>query len=275
MSQITRPRTVAIVLAYNVARMLPRAIARIPKHLVDDIIIANDGSSDETIDVARRLGVRCVTNEKNLGYGGNLKKVMALAFAEGAEYVVEVHGDGAQFDPSAIQAALPYMRQGYDLILGSRFVRPQRALENGMPLVRFLANRALSFFDRLALRLPLTEFHTGFRIYGRRLYESVPFEGTSDDYLYSFQVIAQSAYYGLAVAEVEVEADYRSEHTSHKLSGAAVYAVKTFGVLADYLRAKAGVRYTALFRRPEGRTSLAEFQRKQGSYSSVTEGVEQ
>ena len=103
-----------------------------------------------------------------------------------------------------------------------------------MPVIRFIANRFLSFFDRIILGLPLTEFHTGFRIYGRKLLETVPYMQNKDDYLFSFQIIAQAAYYNLPVQEVEVEADYNSEHTSHALSGASMYAINTFLILGKF-----------------------------------------
>lgn len=242
-----RPKITAVILAYNCEKMLRRAYERIPKELINDLIVADDCSQDGTAKVAQDLGLQCFSNSTNLGYGGNLKMALKAAFGGGADYVVEVHGDGAQFNPISIKYSLPYIDQGYDLILGSRFVHPAKALKNGMPLVRFLANRFLSFCDRLVLKLPLTEFHTGFRIYSKKLYGTVPLVSTSNDYLFSFEIIAQSSYYGLKVGEVEVEADYHSEHTSHKLTGAAVYAIQTFGILCSFLLAKAGLKYSPLF----------------------------
>ena len=121
---------------------------------------------------------------------------------------------------------------------GSRFQNPRQALKNGMPLIRYVANRFLSFVDRAVLKLPFTEFHTGFRIYGKKFLKKVPFEKNSDDYLFSFQIIAQAAYCNATTAEVPVEADYHGEHTSHRLSGAFFYALQTFKVLYEYILAK-------------------------------------
>lgn len=242
-----KKKITAFILAYKCERMIARAYERIPKDIVDDIIVTDDNSPDGTVAAAKALGLRVFTHQPNRGYGGNLKEGLRLCFSEGADYAVEVHGDGAQFDPISIKYALPLMEQDYDLILGSRFRQPGKALANGMPLIRFVANRFLSFFDRLVLRLPLTEFHTGFRIYSRRFYETLPLEHDSEDYLLSFQVIAQSAYFDLKVGEVDVEADYISEHTSHKLSGAFIYAFQTFGVLAQYLLARSGIAYCRCF----------------------------
>ena len=240
-------RVIAMILAYNVAPMLARALARIPKSLVDDIIVMDDGSRDGTSEVAQRLGLAVYRHEPNRGYGGNVKAGLRTAYELGADYVLEVHGDGAQFDPAALQLALPQMREGVDLVIGSRFQQPRKARENGMPLIRFAANRFLSFFDRIVLRLPLTEFHSGFRIYSRKLIETLPLERDSEDYLFSFQVIAQAAYFGLRVDEVPVDADYHSEHTSHHLLGAARYAVQTFGQLLRFELARRGFRDDEIF----------------------------
>ncbi|OFZ22293.1 MAG: hypothetical protein A2X94_02250 [Bdellovibrionales bacterium GWB1_55_8] len=246
---LRRKKTIAVVLAYNCERMIGRAYERIPKDLVDDIIVMDDGSRDKTYEAAQALGLKVFRNEKNLGYGGNLKAGMKKALEMGAEYIVEVHGDGAQFNPASIAHALPHMQSGADLILGSRFQNKWLALANGMPYIRFFANIFLSFFDRLVLRLPLTEFHTGFRIYGRSLLQRVPYERNADNYLFSFQIIAQAAYYRRKVAEVPVEADYHAEHTSHSIRGASVYAVRTFVELGKFLLARAGLRYCSIFDR--------------------------
>src|SRR3989338_4590311 len=158
------PKVIGVILAYNVAKMLPRALERIqsiPKGLLDDLIVMDDGSKDGTYEVAKKLGLKAFRHVPNRGYGGNLKAGIKKALEMGADYIVEIHGDGAQFNPISINYAMPYMKEGNaQLILGSRFKVPGKALENGMPLIRFVANRFLSFFDKMVLRLPLTEFHT-------------------------------------------------------------------------------------------------------------------
>jgi len=243
---VSKPKVAAVIMTYNCASMVPRAYAQIPKHLVDDIIATDDGSKDGSHEAAKALGIAAFHHAPNRGYGGNLKEGLRIALGRGADYVVEVHGDG-QFGTAALEPAMEHIGRGAGLILGSRFIVPGRARELGMPLVRYLANRGLSTFDRLVLRLPLSEFHTGFRIYSRAFLSKVPWEDNSDDYLFSFQIIAQAAWAGVPVAEVPVEADYRGEHTSHSLRGASVYAVRTFEVLGEYLLAKAGVRFSRTF----------------------------
>jgi glycosyltransferase involved in cell wall biosynthesis len=241
-----RPKIAAVILTYNCAGLVRKAYGQIPAQLVDDVFATDDGSTDSSHQAARELGIAAFRHAPNRGYGGNLKQGIRIALERGADYIVEVHGDG-QFDPGALREAMPLIETGVEFIIGSRFRVPGQARANGMPLVRYLANRGLSRIDRAILGLPFTEFHTGFRIYSRTMLERIPWEENSDNYLFSFQIIAQAAHKGISVGEVPVIADYRSEHTSHSIRGAAVYALQTFAVLAEYLLAKHGLRYSRRF----------------------------
>jgi glycosyltransferase involved in cell wall biosynthesis len=240
------PKVVAVIMTYNCAHLLPKAYAKIPMDLIDDVIVTDDGSHDGSYEVAVKLGLTAFRHEQNQGYGGNLKAGFRHALECGADYIIEVHGD-AQFDPGAIQYAFPYMQQAADLILGSRFQNTSQARQNGMPLVRFAANRFISFFDRLVLRLPLTEFHTGFRVYSRKMLQQLPWQENSNDYLFSFEIIAQAAYYLCKVVEVPVEADYHSDHTSISLRRSVMYALQTFRTLGQFLLARSGLKYNRIF----------------------------
>jgi glycosyltransferase involved in cell wall biosynthesis len=242
------PKVVAMILAYNVAGLLERAFARIPRDLVQDIFVMDDGSTDGTSEVARRLGLPVFRNPRNLGYGGNVRAGLHRAVTEfGADYVVEIHGDGAQFNPKAIADALPLMKSGVPFIMGSRFVEAGGARKNGMPWLRLLANRGLSLIARAVLKLPLTEYHSGFRVYSRAFIETLPLGENSSGHLFSFQILAQAAYFSLEVAEVPVEADYLSEHTSISLPEATLYALQSQICLSRYLLAKSGLYYSAVF----------------------------
>jgi glycosyltransferase involved in cell wall biosynthesis len=248
-----RPRVVAVILAYNVAPLLEKALRKIPRALVDDIFVMDDGSTDGTGDVGRALGLTVYRNERNLGYGGNVRAGLRRAVDDhGADYVVEIHGDGAQFNPEAIAAAIPLMRAGVPFIMGSRFVQPGLARKNGMSLVRFLANKGLSFLSRRVLKLPLTEFHSGFRLYSRALVDTLPLHANADDHLFSFQILAQAAYFSIDVREVPVEADYLSAHTSISLQEAIIYSFDNLICLGKYLLAKTGLHHSEQFPRREG-----------------------
>lgn len=233
-------KAICIILAYNCGNVLENTYKRIPKDSVDRIVLMDDASTDNTLAEARRLGIEYYTHE-NLGYGGNIKCSIKKAIELGAEYIVDLHGDG-QYDPTAIPAALAKAREGYDFVLGSRFVDIKQPLRDGMSWARYLANIGLSTIERFVLNLPLTEFHTGFRIYTKRLAETVALENTSDDFLFSFQIIAQAVFANLKIGEIPIRCNYREEHSSISIPKSIEYAFQTFWVLALYALAKAGFK---------------------------------
>lgn len=238
-------KIVGLIPAYNCAHLLKKAYAQVPKKYFDAIIIVDDGSMDETLAVARTLGVPVFTHP-HAGYGGNIKYAIRNALELGADYMIEIHGDG-QYDPSNIPAAIEKLKnERPDFLLGSRFTKLLQPLRDKMSFARYLANLGMSGIDRLVLRLPLTEFHQGFRVYSRRLIDTVGLEGMSDDHLFSFQIIAKAAYCRLRVAEIPVRCNYAEEHTSISLTRSVVYALQTFGVLGVYLLARLGLK-TRLF----------------------------
>ena len=240
-------KIVGMIPAYNCAHLLKKAYEQVPKEYFDDIIVVDDGSTDDTLKIAQTLGTKVFTHAHS-GYGGNIKYAITKSLELGADYMIEIHGDG-QYDPSNIPDAIAKIKTGnYDFLLGSRFTNLLQPLRDKMSLVRYGANIGMSIIDRIILQLPLSEFHQGFRVYSRRLIETVGLENTSDDHLFSFQIIAKAAFARLRVGEIPVRCDYASEHTSINLRRSVVYALLTFGVLAQYLFAKAGFP-SKLFRR--------------------------
>ena len=239
-------KTIGIIMTYNCSAYLEEIYNRVPK-VLDEIIVVDDGSKDEaeTARVAEKLGLTFFPHEHS-GYGGNLQYGLTKALERGGDIMIEIHGDG-QFDPSVIPAALEKMKEGYDFVLGSRFTDILQPLRDKMSLARYLANIGLSFLDRLILQVPLTEFHTGFRVYSRRLIEKISFEGTSKDYLYSFEIIAQAAYYKMKVGEIPIRCDYRKAHTSVSIWKATIYSFQTLRTLVQYILAKLGFKI-ALFK---------------------------
>ncbi|HTM44439.1 MAG TPA: glycosyltransferase family 2 protein [Polyangiaceae bacterium] len=247
-ASVGQAKVVALILAYNVAPLLEKAVRKIPKDLVDSIFVMDDGSTDQTAQVARRLGLPVYRSEKNQGYGGNLRAGLYRALRDfDADYVVEIHGDGAQFDPAAIATALPLIEKKVPFIMGSRFVEPGRARRNGMPWFRLWANIGLSAMAKAVLRLPFTEYHSGFRIYSRSFIESLPLHRNSQTHLFSFEILAQAAYFAQDVAEVPVDADYHSEHHSIAIPEAVLFSFGNLLCMTNYVLAKSGLRYSALF----------------------------
>src|SRR3990167_9476097 len=236
----TRKKAICVILSYNWAHLLEDIYKRIPVESVDRIILCDDASTDDTLEVAKRRGIESYTHE-HLGYGGNVKYSIRKGIELGAEYIVDLHGDG-QYDPSAIPVALAKAKEGYDLVLGSRFFDPLQPLQDHMSWARYLANIGLSATERLVLNLPLSEFHTGFRVYTKRLAETVALDATSDDFLFGFEIIAQAKFANLRIGEVPIRCSYKEEHTSISIPKSIVYSFQTFKTLALYLLAKAGFK---------------------------------
>ncbi len=225
MQNSNKPKIIGIILAYRHASYLEGLYKKIPLDALDGVIITNDETGDGIERVAERLGIPCYSHPR-LGYGGNMKYGMQKATELGADYVAEIHGDG-QFDPQYIRSAIEKMKEGNcDLVLGSRFTNIHQPRHDGMPLVRYLANITLSFIDRIVLGVPLSEFHTGARLYSTAALKRVGLASTSDDHPFSFQIIAKFAYCRQKIGEVPVHCDYRAKHTSISIKRAAVYAHK-------------------------------------------------
>ncbi len=241
---IERKKSICVILAYNCANVLESTYKRIPVGSVDEIILVDDSSTDNTLEVARRLGIRFFTHE-HLGYGGNVKYSIKKGVELGAEYIVDLHGDG-QYDPSAIPAALVKASEGYDMVLGSRFTDLGQPLRDNMSFARYFANIGLSVIARLILGVPLSEFHTGFRIYSKHLAETISFNNTSNDFLFSFEIIALARFNNLNIGEVPIRCDYKEEHTSISIKKSIVYSFQMLKTLGLYLLAKSGYR-TKLF----------------------------
>lgn len=232
------PKVIGIMMTYNCANMIKSTYEGLPKGIFSKVIVADDGSIDKSVQVARKLGLSVYTHIHG-GYGANIKFGLKKAVDLGADYAVEIHGDG-QYDQSVVPTAIKKMETGYDFILGSRFINLKHAIEDGMPLVRYFANLGLSFIDRIVLGVNLTEFHTGFRVYSRRLIKSLRFEGTSDNYLYSFEIICQARFNNFRIGEIPMRCDYKTAHTSISIKKSIIYALGTFAILAKYILAKMG-----------------------------------
>lgn len=237
LGQKQKQKVVVVMPAYNAAKTLIESYRKIPKHYVDEVILVDDCSSDDTYKAAKKLPIKVFRNDLNLGYGGNLKMCLSKALEAGADIIIEYHPDD-QYDPSALSKFVEKANEGYDFALGSRFIFPKTALQNKMPVVKFIANRAMSFIDELVLGLELSEFHSGFRMYTRKLLESIPWRQNSDDYLFSFDIIVQAVFWNFKVAEVPISCRYHPAMHTANLRRSAIYALGTFKRLADYAMAK-------------------------------------
>lgn len=241
MSDSTRPKTVVVMPALNAARTLETTVAAIPRDFVDEIILVDDRSTDETLKIARTLGVHVVWHPHNVGYGGNQKTCYLEALQRGAEIVVMLHPDG-QYEPSLIPKLIaPIADDRADLVLGTRMAERGAARDAGMPLYKRVANRALTTVENRVLRTDLTDLHTGYRAYGRELLLTVPFLRNAIDFSFDSELLMQASQFGFRIAEVPAKTRYFEDASSIKLWPATVYGVKTLGAAMRLLLHRKGI----------------------------------
>jgi glycosyltransferase involved in cell wall biosynthesis len=229
------PRLVIVMPAYNAARTLERTYADIPHELVHKIILVDDVSRDETVEIARNLGLDVIIHRQNRGYGGNQKTCYAAALEAGADIVVMLHPD-YQYDATRIPDLVAPIADGErDLMLGSRFLGDP--LAGGMPRWKYFANRFLTTLENVAFGLRLSEYHTGLRAYSRRLLETIPFSRNSDNFVFDQELIAQVVAAGMAdrIGEIAVPTRYFTEASSVGFRRSVVYGLSTLQVIVRYL----------------------------------------
>ncbi len=207
-------KVVVVMPAYNAEKTLKATWEAIPKPLVDEVILTDDASQDNTIHLARELGIHQVLlHNQNLGYGGNQKTCYRAALESGADYVVMLHPD-YQYAPELISPMVHLLHSGlYGVVFGSRILGTG-ALKGGMPFYKYVANRGLSFFQNLMMGLKLSEYHTGYRAYSREVLEKIPFEKNSNDFVFDNQMILQIAWAGYEIAEITCPTRYFAEASS-------------------------------------------------------------
>lgn len=206
-------RLIVILPAYNAAKTLRATHADLPHHLIDDIVLVDDASTDETAAVARELGIRTIVHTRNLGYGGNQKTCYRAALTAGADIVVMVHPD-YQYTPRLVGAMASMAASGeYDVVLGSRILGGT-ARAGGMPLYKYVANRILTAVQNLLHGSKLSEFHTGFRAFTRTVLETLPLEENSNDFLFDNQILAQAKIFGFRIGEISCPTRYFPEASS-------------------------------------------------------------
>jgi glycosyltransferase involved in cell wall biosynthesis len=222
-----RPKTVVVMPALNAAKTLADTISEIPRDVVDEIILVDDRSTDETVSLARELGVHVVWHPHNVGYGGNQKTCYLEALQRGAEIVVMLHPDG-QYEPSLIPKLIaPIARGEADLVLGTRMAEPGAAKRAGMPLYKRIANRALTTLENRVMGTHLTDLHTGYRAYGRDFLLTVPFLRNSIDFVFDSEVLMQAAHFEFRITEVPAQTRYFEDMSSVGPWVSTVYGVKT------------------------------------------------
>jgi glycosyltransferase involved in cell wall biosynthesis len=240
-------RRVTIVLpAYNAAATLERTLAEVPRDVVDDIVLTDDCSKDETVELSRRLGLYTIRHERNRGYGGNQKTCYAAALARGADIVVMLHPD-YQYSPRLVTAMASMIASGhYDVVLGSRILG-NGALAGGMPLYKYVANRGLTFVENILVGQKLSEYHTGFRAWSRRVLEELPLLRCSDDFVFDNQMLAMAIRAGFSIGEISCPTRYFREASSINFSRSVKYGVGVLQTAAALWLDRSGIWRSNLF----------------------------
>jgi glycosyltransferase involved in cell wall biosynthesis len=234
-------KVIVVMPARNAARTLEQTYAAIPREWVDEIILVDDKSTDETIEVARGLPLHVIWHPHNVGYGGNQKTCYLEALQREADAVVMLHPDG-QYEPSLIpRLVAPVLRGEADLVLGSRLAEPGAARAGGMPLHKYVANRGLTAIENRVLGTHLSELHTGYRAYSRRVLLEVPFLRNALDFSFDSELLMQASHFGFRIAEVPARTRYFDDASSIGLGPASVYAVKTLWAAVRLVLHRSGI----------------------------------
>ncbi len=241
-------RTIAVMPAYNAASTLRRTVGDIPPGTVDQIILVDDCSRDNTVQVARELGLTVIEHPQNRGYGGNQKTCYRHALDAGADYVVMIHPD-YQYDSRLIPVAVEILRLGIcDVVLGSRIRTRKEALAGGMPRYKYISNRALTIIENMALGQNLGDFHSGFRAYRRAVLETIPYDRNSDDFVFDSQFLAQAVHFGFKLGDIPVPVRYFDEASSINFQRSVNYGLSTLNVLFKFWANRLGLSKNPLFR---------------------------
>lgn len=236
-------KTVIVLPAYNAARTLTRTVSDIPEGIADEVILVDDGSSDETVEVARELGLKVFTHNKNSGYGANQKTCYEQALQSGADIVVMLHPD-YQYDPKVIPELIEPIKRGEaDAAFGSRMMKGG-ALEGGMPKWKHNANILLTALENVVLGTYLSEYHSGFRAYNRRLLEAVNFKLNSNGFIFDTEIIIQALLKKFKIEEIPIKTRYFDEASSIRFFRSCLYGLGILKTLLKYiLHVKRVVRF--------------------------------
>lgn len=253
-------KSILIVLpAYNAEKTLERTYQEIPIEIVDGVLLVDDDSSDETVALARRLGIQTFLHDRNYGYGRNQKTCYREAIKRGADIVVMVHPD-YQYTPRLIIAMASMIAYGvYDVVLGSRIIGGG-ALRGGMPIYKYVANRFLTAFQNLLLGSKLSEFHTGYRAYSREVLEHVNFFTNSDNFVFDNEILAQIHYIGYRIGEISCPTKYFEEASSIDVRSSIVYGLGVIQTTLKFRAQRWGLGRYRLFR-PANEAEYSEKQK--------------
>jgi len=242
-------KVIVVLPAYNAGETLARTIAEIPD-IVDELILCDDASSDNTIEVAQSLNIpHIIRHQNNKGYGGNQKSLYNKALDLGGDIVIMVHPD-YQYTPMLIVPMVHVIAEGlYPVVLGSRILGVG-ALKGGMPIYKYIANRFLTFTQNLLVGYKLSEYHTGYRAFDKKVLQGISFNTNSDDFIFDNQMLSQIIYHGYDIGEVTCPTKYFDEASSINFKRSAEYGIGVLWVSIKHFLQRSGLGKFALYRKP-------------------------
>lgn len=241
-------KVVVVLPAYNAAKTLRQTYDEIDFSIVDEVILVDDASKDDTIGVAREIGIQhIIRHEKNKGYGGNQKSCYIKALEVGADIIVMLHPD-YQYTPALIAPMVTLIGNDvYPVVLGSRILG-KGALKGGMPLYKYFFNRLLTVSQNILMNQKLSEYHTGYRAYHKKVLLSIPFQDNSDDFVFDNELLAQIFFAGYEIAEITCPTKYFDEASSINFKRSSIYGLGVLRVSLQYALQKLGVAKFKLFK---------------------------
>lgn len=253
---LNNKKIIVVLPAYNASKTLEMTYREIPFDIVDDVVLVDDHSRDNTAHVARELGItHVIRHEENKGYGGNQKSCYTTALALGADIVIMLHPD-YQYTPLLIPSIASIIANDlYPVVLASRILG-KGALKGGMPLYKYIANRALTFVQNLLVGYKLSEYHTGYRAFSREVLEGISFERNSDDFVFDNQMLSQIIYAGFDIGEVTCPTKYFEEASSINFRRSSIYGLGVLVTSLKHFLQRIGIGRFALYEQPSSKNKL-------------------
>lgn len=234
-------KKIIVMPALNAESTLEKTVAAIPVGAADEIILVDDHSRDNTVALARDLGLTVIEHPRTMGYGANQKTCYRAALEKGADIVVMIHPD-YQYDSSLAPLMLQFIENNYfDIMLGTRIRTRAEALAGGMPVYKYLSNRLLTIVENVLMGQNLSEYHTGYRAYSRKVLLTIPWENNSDDFVFDTQFLVQAIYFGFTLAEIPVPVRYFDEASSINFRRSLEYGLLTLVQVGKYIGQKSGL----------------------------------
>ncbi len=239
-------KLVVVMPAYNAEKTLRQTYSEIPHEYVDEVVLVDDASRDNTAQAAEELGIRTIIHPVNGGYGANQKTCYRVSLELGADIVVMLHPD-YQYSPRLVTAMASMIASGhYDVVLGSRILGGG-ALKGGMPLYKYVANRLLTAFENMILGVKLSEYHTGYRAFSSKVLEMLPLERNSDDFVFDNEMLAQTVAYGFHIGEISCPTKYFPEASSISFKRSVRYGLGVVGTTMKFALHTSGLKRCRLF----------------------------